>query len=60
MREKLKAARKAAGMTQRQMADNTHYKNGFRKWSAFPLSSRIVFIVSLISLAVALYVHLSR
>lgn len=37
-----------------------YYKNGFKKWSKFPMSSRVSLIVSLISLAVALGVLLWR
>lgn len=37
-----------------------YYKNGFKKWSKFPLSSRVSLIVSLISLAVALGMLLWR
>lgn len=32
------------------MGDNDHYKNGFRKWSSYPLLSRISFLVSLAAL----------
>lgn len=39
---------------------NEHYKCGLRKWSCFPLSSRIRLIVSVISLIVALGALLSR
>lgn len=42
------------------MGDNDHYKNGFRKWSSFPLLSRISLFVSLLSLAVALGTQLWR
>lgn len=37
-----------------------YYKNGFKKWSKFPLSSRVRFIVSLVSLAVAVGMLLWR
>ena len=37
-----------------------HYKCGLRKWSCFPLSSRLRLIVSVISLIVALGALLLR
>lgn len=30
-----------------------HYKNGFRAWSSFPLTSRVALIISLIALIVS-------
>ena len=34
------------------LGDDTHYPNGLRKWSDFPLISRMSLIISLIALAV--------
>ena len=34
------------------LGDDTHYPNGLRKWSDFPLGSRLSLIISLIALAV--------